>query len=165
MHTVLGISNVSFGLRPAARHALNAMFLHECLDAGLDSAIMHAGRIRPLNKIDPEHRQLCLDLIHDRTTADYDPLMQLIEAFEGVTVAAADTHDTSDWPVDARLSQRIIDGNATGLEADLDEALEAGTEPLEVINGPLLAGISHTLPSFGRNVDAGDFREDRRPQQ
>ncbi len=139
--TVLGVSNVSFGLRPATRHVLNSMFLHECVEAGLDAAIIHAGRIMPLNKIDKRHRQLCLDLIYDRGHEGYDPLTDLIEEFAEVTVASAAAVDHSDWPVEDRLRQRIIDGNMTGLDDDLAEAVAAGTRPLEIINNTLLRGM------------------------
>ncbi len=139
--TVLGISNVSFGLRPAVRHVLNSMFLHECVDAGLDAAIIHAGRIMPLNKIEDQHRKLCLDLIYDRGHHDYDPLTGLIEEFTGVTVAAAAAIDHSDWPVAERLRHRIIDGNMPGLDDDLAEAVAAGTRPLDIINETLLSGM------------------------
>lgn len=139
--TVLGVSNVSFGLKPAARHVLNSMFLHECVDAGLDAAIVHAGRIVPLNRISEDHRRLCLDLIYDRGTDDYDPLMTLIEEFAGVSVAAAGEVDHSDWPVADRLRQRIVDGNMMGLDDDLAEALAAGRKPLAIINETLLSGM------------------------
>src|SRR5215469_7361028 len=84
--TVVGLSNVSFGLSPAARHALNSVFLHECQQAGLDAAIVHASRIIPLNKIDPRVVEVCLDLIYDRRDAatGYDPLAELLRLFEGV---------------------------------------------------------------------------------
>jgi 5-methyltetrahydrofolate--homocysteine methyltransferase len=139
--TVLGVSNVSFGLRPAARHVLNSVFLHECVDAGLDAAIIHAGRIVPLNRIEPEHRELCLDLIYDRGTAGYDPLMALIEDFSDVSVTAAAAVDQSGWPVEERLKQRIIDGNMTGLEDDLATAINDGRRPLDIINETLLSGM------------------------
>lgn len=139
--TVLGVSNISFGLRPAVRHVLNSMFLHECVDAGLDAAIIHAGRIVPLNRIEPEHRKLCLDLIYDRGTDKYDPLMVLIEEFSDVSVAASAVVDHSDWPVEQRLRQRIIDGNMTGLEDDLTESIDFGAEPLAIINETLLSGM------------------------
>ncbi|MEA2000297.1 MAG: homocysteine S-methyltransferase family protein, partial [Actinomycetota bacterium] len=146
--TVLGVSNVSFGLNAATRHVLNSMFLHECVDAGLDAAIIHAGRIVPLNQIEDNHRQLCLDLIYDRGTDGYDPLTALIEEFSGVTVATT-TDEHKDWPVDQRLSQRIIDGNMTGLEDDLAEAVAGGVEPLEVINETLLGGMKVVGELFG----------------
>lgn len=141
VYTLLGVSNVSFGLKPAARHVLNSMFLHECVDAGLDAAIIHAGRIMPLNKIEERHRQLCLDLIHDRWTERYDPLAELIEELTGVTVAAARAVDYSGMTVEERLRQRIIDGNMTGLHEDLDEATSSGTRPLDIINTTLLSGM------------------------
>ena len=148
-HTTLGVSNVSFGLKPAARHVLNSMFLHECLDAGLDSAIVHAGRIIPLNRIEPHHRNVCLDLIYDRRGADglasqsrhdYDPLSELLAAFENVAVAAAVKEDRSGWPVEQRLERRIIDGDRDGLDGDLDEALTAAAA-LDIVNHTLLAGM------------------------
>src|SRR3954469_6968182 len=93
-HTVLGLSNVSFGLKPAARHVLNSVFLHECVEAGLDSAIVHAARIMPLNRIPDEQRQVALDLVPDRrgtaggdgTDPAYDPLHRLLALFEDVEV-------------------------------------------------------------------------------
>ncbi|HEX7132997.1 MAG TPA: homocysteine S-methyltransferase family protein, partial [Iamia sp.] len=83
VYTTLGISNVSFGLSPAARHALNSVFLHECVQAGLDSAIVHAARIMPLNKIPEEQLKVCRDLIYDRRdeAAGYDPLAALLDVF------------------------------------------------------------------------------------
>src|SRR6478752_6667845 len=83
-HTTLGVSNVSFGLNPAARHALNSVFLHECVQAGLDSAIVHAGKIVPLNRLPDDQREVCLDLVYDRRTDTYDPLQTLLEVFADV---------------------------------------------------------------------------------
>src|SRR5581483_4210575 len=140
VYTTLGVSNVSFGLKPAARHVLNSMFLHECVEAGLDSAIVHAARIVPLNRIDETHRKLCLDLIYDRRTPDYDPLQELLAAFEDVSVGAVEKEDRSGWPVEERLKHRIIDGERDGLEVDLDEAL-ATRSALEIVNDVLLGGM------------------------
>ena len=149
VHTTLGVSNVSFGLKPAARHVLNSVFLHECVEAGLDSAIVHAARIMPLNRIPDEQRQVALDLVHDRrgTTGgdggdpEYDPLHRLLALFEDVEATEVVKEDRSGWPVEQRLSQRIIDGERDGLEADLDEALANGTPALLIINDTLLAGM------------------------
>jgi 5-methyltetrahydrofolate--homocysteine methyltransferase len=140
VHTVLGISNVSFGLAPPARQVLNAVFLHECVAAGLDAAIVHAGRIAPLHKIDPAHREICLDLVYDRRRDDYDPLAALMGAFAGASATATVTEDRSGWTVDQRLSRRIVDGDRIGLEGDLDEAL-TGHGALEIVNDFLLAGM------------------------
>jgi 5-methyltetrahydrofolate--homocysteine methyltransferase len=139
--TVLGLSNVSFGLNPAARQVLNSVFLHECVQAGLDSAIVHASKILPLARIDDRAKEVCLDLIYNRRTDDYDPLQELLSLFEGVKADTGPAEDHSDWPVDRRLSQRIIDGNRNGLEPDLTEALESGTAALAIVNDILLEGM------------------------
>ena len=139
--TVLGLSNVSFGLNPAARQVLNSVFLHECMEAGLDAAIVHASKIMPLAKIDPEARETCLDLIYDRRTADYDPLQKLLQLFEGKTTAKADTAMDANLPIEERLKRRIIDGNRVGLEADLEAAIDAGYAPLAIVNDLLLEGM------------------------
>jgi len=139
--TIVGLSNVSFGLTPAARHVLNSMFLHECVAAGLDAAIVHAARIIPLSRIDEHARQVCLDLIYDRRRLGYDPLVELLAMFEGVDATAARGEDRSGWPVERRLEQRIVDGDRNGLEADLAEALAKGYTALQVVNDVLLAGM------------------------
>jgi 5-methyltetrahydrofolate--homocysteine methyltransferase len=138
--TVVGLSNVSFGLNPAARQVLNSVFLHECVEAGLDAAIVHASKILPLSKIDEHAREACLDLIYDRRREGYDPLQELLKLFEGVSVSSGPPPEHLDWPVERRLEQRIIDGNRTGLESDLSSALEQ-FDPLEIINQYLLAGM------------------------
>ncbi|MCX7621803.1 MAG: homocysteine S-methyltransferase family protein, partial [Acidimicrobiales bacterium] len=147
--TTLGVSNVSFGLKPAARHVLNSVFLHECIAAGLDSAIVHAGRITPLNKIPDEQREVCLDLIWDRRRDGYDPLAKLLEIFADVQATTIEREDRSGWPVERRLSQRIIDGDRDGLEADLDEAMASGLTPLAIINDILLEGMKVVGDLFG----------------
>ena len=151
VHTVLGLSNVSFGLKPAARHVLNSVFLHECREAGLDSAIVHAARIMPLNRIPEEQTQVCLDLIYDRRdpSTNYDPLQKLLELFEDVEATATVKEDRSGWPVDRRLSQRIIDGDRDGLTNDLDEAMSGGMEALDIINDVLLEGMKVVGELFG----------------
>ncbi len=147
--TILGLSNVSFGLTPAARHVLNSVVLAECVDAGLDAAIVHAARILPLSRI-PEHQQaICRDLIYDRRTPDYDPLQALMAEFEGVTASTVEKEDRTGWPVEQRLERRIIDGDRDGLEADLDEALNAGTPALAIVNDTLLAGMKVVGDLFG----------------
>jgi 5-methyltetrahydrofolate--homocysteine methyltransferase len=141
VRTILGLSNVSFGLTAAARHVLNSVFLHECQQAGLDAAIVHAGRIMPLSKIDERQRDVCLDLVYDRRTEDYDPLQELLALFEGVPAAGVEREDRSGWPVERRLSQRIIDGDRNGLETDLDLALGSGLPALGIVNDVLLSGM------------------------
>ena len=133
VYTVLGVSNCSFGLKPAARHVLNSVFLEEAVEAGLDSAIVHAGKIVPLARIDEEHVEVCRDIIHDRRSGDYDPLARLIELFEDVESVRTVKEDRSDWPVDRRLAARIIDADRDGLHDDLDLALES-MAALDIIN-------------------------------
>jgi 5-methyltetrahydrofolate--homocysteine methyltransferase len=148
VHTVLGLSNVSFGLTPAARHVLNSVFLHECVEAGLDAAIVHAARIMPLSRIPDRQREVCLDLVYDRRTPasgpdagrEYDPLQVLLGLFEGVSATTVEKEDRSGWPVDERLRRRIIDGDRNGLTDDLDEALRT-TPALAIVNDTLLAGM------------------------
>ena len=152
VHTILGLSNISFGLTPAARHVLNSVYLHECQQAGLDAAIVHAGRILPLNRLDPRQVEVCLDLIYDRRreSEGYHPLQELLRLFEGVSSAAVSTkEDRSGWPVAERLKQRIIDGDRDGLEVDLQEALDSGKGPLEIVNDDLLAGMKVVGELFG----------------
>jgi 5-methyltetrahydrofolate--homocysteine methyltransferase len=149
--TILGVSNVSFGLKPAARHVLNSVFLHECVSAGMDAAIVHAARIMPLHKIPAEQVEVALDLIYDRRrdSDGYDPLHKLMELFENVSAQTVVKEDRSDWPVEKRLGQRIIDGDREGLEGDLDTAMAAGLAPLVIINEALLDGMKIVGDLFG----------------
>ena len=151
-HILLGISNVSFGLNPAARQVLNSVFLHECMQAGMDAAIVSANKILPLVKIDAEQQQVCLDLIYDRrqfegAVCTYDPLTQLTTLFEGKTTKR-DRSGDSLLPVEQRLTQHIIDGERLGLEEALTEALQKHP-PLDIINIFLLDGMKTVGELFG----------------
>ena len=151
VRTTLGVSNVSFGLNPAARMVLNSVFLHECVAAGLDSAIVHSAKIIPMERIPEEQREVALDLVWDRRRDGYDPLTRFLELFEGVTAAsvrASRAAELAALPLAERLRRRIIDGEAKGLEADLDEAL-TGKAALEIINEDLLAGMKVVGELFG----------------
>ncbi len=141
VRTILGLSNISFGLKPAARQVLNSVFLHECQAAGLDAAIVHASKILPLAKIDDEVRQICLDLIYDRRRADYDPLTELLARFANTTSVTSTVDEYAGLLVNQRLRRRIVDGARTGLTADLDEMLATGTSALTIINDILLDGM------------------------
>jgi len=145
---LLGLSNISFGLRPAARHALNSVYLHHAQDAGLTAAILHSARIEPLHKIPAEVRQTCEDLIFDNRREGYDPLEKLMELFDGVDVAAKKEREVPE-DISERLTWRIVEGERTGLEADLDLALGV-KPPLEIINTDLLAGMAVVGDLFGR---------------
>jgi 5-methyltetrahydrofolate--homocysteine methyltransferase len=150
LHTTLGVSNVSFGLNPASRMVLNSVFLHEATEAGLDTAIIDAAKIVPLATIPDEQRQVALDLIWDRReydadgTVTYDPLSRMLEIFDGVDSAGLKDQRAAELaalPVTERLERRIIDGEAKGLEGDLDLARDGGLSALEIINQHLLAGM------------------------
>ncbi len=151
VQTTLGVSNVSFGLKPAARAVLNSVFLAECVQAGLDSAIVHASRIMPVNRIPDEQRQVALDLVYDRRRPDYDPLSRFLELFEGVDMAAIKESRAAELarlPLWERLKRRIIDGERKGLEADLDEGLTQ-RPALEIVNAVLLDGMKTVGELFG----------------
>ncbi len=159
VQTTLGISNISFGLKPQARIVLNSMFLHEAVDAGLTSAIAHPSKIMPLARIPDEQRSVALDLIHDRREYNdegeitYDPLKKFLELFENAETIArrlSVAEELALLPMHERLSQRIIDGEAKGLESDLDEAMAEGIKPLEIINTYLLAGMKTVGELFGK---------------
>ncbi len=148
-NTVLGVSNVSFGLSPPARHVLNSVFLHECVEAGLDAAIVHAARIMPLNRIPAEQLEVAMDLVHDRRRPDYDPLTKLLDVFAGVQNVTTEKEDRSGWPVEERLKARIIDGDRDGLVADLNDGLANGWTPLDLVNDVLLDGMRTVGELFG----------------
>ncbi|GAB3213503.1 methionine synthase [Marinactinospora thermotolerans] len=151
VQTTLGLSNVSFGLNPAARIVLNSVFLHECVEAGLDSAIVHASKILPMNRIPEEQRTVALDMIYDRRSEGYDPLQRFLELFEGVDaqqLKASRAEELAALPLWERLERRIIDGELVGMEADLDEAL-AERPALAIVNDTLLAGMKVVGDLFG----------------
>ncbi|WP_030252068.1 methionine synthase [Streptomyces violens] len=151
VQTTLGLSNISFGLNPAARIVLNSVFLDECVKAGLDSAIVHASKILPIARFDEEQVKVALDLIYDRRSEGYDPLQKLMELFEGATaksLKAGAAEELAALPLEERLQRRIIDGEKNGLEADLDAAL-AERPALDIVNDTLLAGMKVVGELFG----------------
>ncbi|MFI0941971.1 methionine synthase [Streptomyces sp. NPDC021020] len=151
VQTTLGLSNISFGLNPAARVVLNSVFLDECVKAGLDSAIVHASKIVPIARIPEEQRQTAYDLIWDNRREGYDPLQRLMELFEGVdarSVKAGKAEELAALPLDERLQRRIVDGEKNGLTDDLDAAL-AERPALDIVNDTLLAGMKTVGELFG----------------
>src|SRR6266571_4123090 len=151
VQTTLGVSNVSFGLKAPARAVLNSVFLNECTNAGLDSAIVHASKILPMARIPDEQRQVALDLVYDRRRDGYDPLQRLLELFEGVDTASVQADRAAELaalPLWERLKRRIIDGERKGLEADLDDALTQ-RPALEIVNDVLLEGMKVVGELFG----------------
>ncbi|GCB90249.1 methionine synthase [Streptomyces noursei] len=151
VQTTLGLSNISFGLNPAARIVLNSVFLDECVKAGLDSAIVHASKILPIARFDEEQVTVARDLIYDRRAEGYDPLQKLMELFEGATaksLKAGQAEELAALPLDERLKRRIIDGEKNGLEADLEAAL-AERPALDIVNETLLDGMKVVGELFG----------------
>ncbi|WP_066425595.1 methionine synthase [Anabaena sp. 4-3] len=151
-HIMLGVSNISFGLNPAARIVLNSMFLHEAMSAGMDGAIVSASKILPLSKIEPHHQEVCHQLIYDERKFEgdvcvYDPLTELTKLFEGVKTKR-NTGIDENLPIEERLKRHIIDGERIGLEAQLTKALEQ-YPPLEIINTFLLDGMKVVGELFG----------------
>ncbi|MEU7559432.1 methionine synthase [Streptomyces eurythermus] len=151
VQTTLGLSNISFGLNPAARILLNSVFLDECVKAGLDSAIVHASKILPIARFSEEEVTTALDLIYDRRGEGYDPLQKLMQLFEGATaksLKAGKAEELAALPLEERLKRRIIDGERNGLEADLDAALQ-DRPALEIVNDTLLDGMKVVGELFG----------------
>ncbi|MCL4220643.1 MAG: methionine synthase [Phycisphaerales bacterium] len=159
---ICGVSNVSFGLRPAARVVLNSVFLHELVQAGLTSAIVHSSKILPLHRIDEAQKQAALDLIYDRrherrggtglpegvVDENFDPLQRLIDLFKGQEAGTSVQQERMQQTLEARLRAHIIDGEREGLTECLDEAMRAYT-PLAIINDHLLDGMKTVGELFG----------------
>ena len=159
VQTTLGVSNISFGLNPAARVVLNSVFLHEAIEAGLDSAIVHTARILPMSRIPDDQLRVARELVYDQRRYDasgalvYDPLARFLELFEGVDAASVRADRAAELmalPLGERLARRIIDGESKGLTDDLDAALAQGWAALDIINDHLLDGMRTVGDLFGR---------------
>ena len=144
--TILGVSNVSFGLQPYARQILNSVFLAEARAAGLDAAIVNSKKILPLHTIDAEIIGIVRDLIFDRRAEGYDPLFSFIGKVQGAS-STAKTSTADSGPIDEVLKRRIVDGRKVGIEEVLDTALKS-YKPLEIINTILLAGMKQVGDLF-----------------
>ena len=144
---ILGLSNISFGLNPAARAVLNSVFLDHAVRAGMSGAIVHVSKIRPLHLIAAEEVKVAEDLIYDRRAPGYDPLQRLLEIFADRKLADATKREKA-ATAEGRLKDRIVDGDRKGLELDLDEALSR-MPPLEIINTVLLDGMKVVGELFG----------------
>jgi 5-methyltetrahydrofolate--homocysteine methyltransferase len=145
---ILGLSNISFGLNPAARHVLNSVFLDHAVKAGMTGAIVHVSKIKPLHLIPPEEVEVAEDLIFDRRREGYDPLQKLLEMFSG-RKAADSTKKVRAETVEGRLKDRIVDGDRKGLNEELQDALDQGIAPLAIINDVLLDGMKVVGELFG----------------
>ena len=159
VQTTLGVSNVSFGLNPAARIVLNSVFLSEAVKAGLDSAIVHPSKITPIARIEDKALKVALDLVYDRREYDetgectYDPLTVFLDLFDGVETTSTKISRAAELaalPLEERLERRIVDGEKVGLEADLLEAMKKGIKPLVIINDHLLSGMKIVGELFGK---------------
>ncbi len=160
--TTCGVSNVSFGLNPAARIVLNSVMLHELVEAGMTSAIVHASKILPRNRIEDEHWEAALHLIYDRrhesaggtglpegiTDTGFDPLNALIELFKDATSAAGAAREQKNLTLEEKLRAHIIDGEKDGLDETIKTALETYA-PLDIINDHLLDGMKTVGELFG----------------
>jgi 5-methyltetrahydrofolate--homocysteine methyltransferase len=144
---ILGLSNVSFGLNPAARAVLNSVFLDHAMRAGMSGAIVHVSKIRPLHLLAEEEVKVAEDLIFDRRAEGYDPLQRLLEIFADRKLADATVKKRAET-VEGRLKDRIVDGDRKGLTAELDEAM-VKLPPLDIINNVLLDGMKVVGELFG----------------
>jgi 5-methyltetrahydrofolate--homocysteine methyltransferase len=149
---LLGVSNVSFGLNPAARVVLNSIFLHECVEAGMNAAIVNASKILPLNRFNEHEIKVALDLIYDRRKFEgdictYDPLGEFTTMFQGKTAQSMKV-DVSNLSVEEKLKHHIIDGEKIHLEDNLKKALEK-YPALDIINNILLDGMKVVGDLFG----------------
>ncbi len=147
-HTVVGLSNVSFGLKPAARVVLNSAFLHELREAGLTAAIVHASKILPQNRIPKDQWNAAMDLIYDRRREGFDPLTVFISLFPDDASVVVVKSATANLPIEEKLRRHIIDGEKRDLIADLDIARQK-YKPLEIINDHLLDGMKVVGELFG----------------
>lgn len=151
-NVILGVSNISFGLTPAARVVLNSVFLHDAVEAGMNSAIVNASKILPLVRFNEHEIEVARELIFDRRQFSgdaciYDPLTEFTTLFEGKT-AQSIKPDITHLPIEEKLKRHIIDGEKIGLEDALKEAL-GKYPPLEIINGLLLDGMKVVGELFG----------------
>jgi len=148
--TVLGLSNISFGLPPKARRVLNSVFLHEAVSGGLDAAIVDAAKILPLAKISAEDREVCMDLLYDRDAdGEKNPLMRLIDYFSEKAEIEEDESAADSVTAEEQLFKQLVDGNKEGLEDLLSILMERYT-PLEIINQLLVPAMRHVGELFGK---------------
>ncbi len=147
-HTILGISNVSFGLPPAGREVLNSVFLYHCVQAGLAMAIVNSEKLERYASIPDEERRVCEDLMFQRVD---DPINAFAEHFRGRKVSSEGRSPLLDLPVEERLPRNIIEGTKEGLEEGLQICLDRGDRPLQIINGPLMQGMSEVGRLFNSN--------------
>lgn len=144
--TMLGISNVSFGLPPAGREVLNSVFLYHCTQAGLDYAIVNTEKLERFASIPEEEVRMAEALLFD--TSD-ETLNTFIEFYRSKITAAKPAEEN--LSLEERLARYVIEGSKDGLIPDLEKALETYSDPLSIINGPLMAGMDEVGRLFNNN--------------
>lgn len=144
--TILGVSNVSFGLPPVGREVLNAVYLYHCTQAGLDYAIVNTEKLERFASIPKEEIEMAEDLLFKTTDAS---LAKFTEFYRGKK--KVDKKPVQSLPLEERLAQYIIDGTKEGLIPDLELALKKFPDPLSIINGPLMAGMAEVGVLFNDN--------------
>ncbi|MDE2142173.1 MAG: methionine synthase [Elusimicrobia bacterium] len=155
--TILGISNVSFGLPPAGREILNSVFLHHCVEAGLDMAIVNAEKLARYSQIPDVEKKLAWDLLSWKGPGDpahpkeFDAVSVFSEHFRAVKTVEKSPSERLKLPINERVAKNVVEGSQEGLRVDLDELLKT-LKPLEVINGPLMAGMDEVGRLFGANT-------------
>jgi 5-methyltetrahydrofolate--homocysteine methyltransferase len=155
--TVLGISNVSFGLPLAGREVLNSVYLHHCVEAGLDMAIVNAEKLARYSLIPEAEIKLCWDLLawtgpgDPKHPAGFDAVAAFSEHFRLVKTVEKSPSERLKIPIKERVAKNVVEGSQEGLKADLDEFLKT-MKPLEIINGPLMAGMDEVGRLFGANT-------------
>jgi 5-methyltetrahydrofolate--homocysteine methyltransferase len=154
--TVLGISNVSFGLPPAGREVLNSVYLHHCVEAGLDLAIVNAEKLARYSQISDLEKKLSWDLLSWKGPGDpahpagFDAVAVFAEHFRAIKTAEKSPSERLKLPIDERLARNVVEGSMEGVTVDLDELLKA-SRPLDIINGPLMKGMDEVGRLFGSN--------------
>ncbi|MBU1178372.1 methionine synthase [Patescibacteria group bacterium] len=146
--TILGVSNVSYGLKPRARKMLNSVFLQEALQAGLDAAILHAAKIVPFNKISRQDVTLAQDLIYNKKRPGCSPLEKIISRYEKSVPQEENAVQWDKIPVEEKLIKHIVEGRKKGLKDTLEQSLKK-YQPLEIVNNYLLNGIKEVGELFG----------------
>lgn len=148
--TILGISNVSFGLPAQGREVLNTVFLHQNFQAGLDMAIINSEKLQRITQIPEAEIRLCENLINATLETFDEALAMFVAHFRSKSIIAAPACDRKSTPVEKRLALAIVEGSKSGLLEDLEE-MRQSLDPLAIINGPLMEGMKKVGELFGNN--------------
>ena len=153
VHISGGVSNLSFSFRgnEPVREAMHAVFLYHAIQAGMDMGIVNAGQLAVYESIDPELREACEDVVLNRRADGTERLLDLAERYKGAAGREARERDLAwrDWPVAKRLEHALVNGITEFIAADTEEARVAAARPLDVIEGPLMAGMNVVGDLFG----------------